>query len=127
MFFQIYELLSDFIVYLGPIIYIGLYVAILIFGFLIRKKNSYTYGLFFMISAIFSIVSWIINLAIFNSFFFYNLYVNLGLSASTITIILIIVNLLFLSLNVASAVFLFLAIYKTYETHKINRIEQKIN
>jgi len=125
MFFQIYELLPDFIIYLPTTINICLYVAMLIFGYLIRKKNSYTYGLFFMISAIFSIVSSIIFLAINYPFLGYNLFVKLGLPVATVTIILIIVNFLFLGLNVTSAVFLLLAIYKIYETHKTNGIEQK--
>ena len=99
----------------------------LIFGYLIRKKNSNSYGLFFMISAIFSIVSSFIFLASNYPFLGYNLFVKLGLPVTKVTIILIIVDLLFLALNVTSAIFLFLAIYKIYETHKTNGIEQKIN
>jgi len=125
MLFQIYEPLQVFMTYLPTIIFLCLYVPMLIFGYLIRKKNSTSYGLFFMISAILSIVSSIISLAT-HSLWDY-LFVNLVLSAFTVMIIFIIVSSLTLSLDVTSAVFLLLAIYKIYKIHKNNGIEQKIN
>ena len=117
MFFQIYELLPDFIIYLPTTINICLYVAMLIFGYLIRKKNSNSYGLFFMISAIFSIVSSIIFLASNYPFLGDYLFVKLRLPVTTVMIIFLIVSFLFIGLDVTSAVFLLLAIYKLYKTH----------
>ena len=127
MLFQIYEPLQVFMSYLLPIIFLCLYVAMLIFGYLIRKKNSNTYGLFFMISAFFSIVSRIIFLASNYPFLGDYLFVRLRLPVTTVIIILIIINLLFIGLDVTSAIFLLLAIYKLYKTYKNNGIEQKIN
>ncbi|MEE9378493.1 MAG: hypothetical protein V3V33_10715 [Candidatus Lokiarchaeia archaeon] len=117
MLFQNYEPLTNFMAYLPTIIYLCLYVAMLIFGYLIRKKNSYTYGLFFMISAIFSIVSSIIFLASNYPFLGDYLFVKLGLPVTTVMIIFLIVSFLFIGLNVTSTVFLLLAIYKLYKTH----------
>ena len=125
MLFQIYEPLQVFMTYLPTTIYLCIYVAMLIFGYLIRKKNSFSYGLFFMISAILAIVSSIISLAIPS--LWDNLFVDLSHTVAPLMIIYIIVSSFTLGLDVVSAIFLLFAIYKLYKTHKYNGIEQKIN
>ena len=48
------------IIYLPPALFMSFSAAILAFGYLIRKKNHYTYGSYFMISACLSIIPHII-------------------------------------------------------------------
>ncbi len=115
-------LLRDIMPYLPICIYLCFDIAIFIFGYLIYKKNSSKYGLFFMISAIFSIVPNIIYLAIDVPFLSYNLSV-LGLTMEIISNIFFLVNLLFMGLNVTSLVFLLLAIYKIYRGYSLKERE----
>jgi len=127
MLFQFPEILSYIIAYVPTAIYTCFYVAMLIFGYLIRKKNRYTYGTFFIISAIFSITSSIIFYALNSPMLVTFLYIDLNLPFSLISVILTLVNLLFLSLNLTSAIFLFIALYFVYKTHKSPRVEPNTN
>lgn len=127
MLFQFPEILSHILIYLPTAIYTGFSIAMLILGYLIRKNNGYTYGTFFIISAIFSIIPNIIYFALNYPFFFRSLFATLGLPVSLVTLIFTLINVLFTVLNVISAIFLFLALYFVYKTHKNTRVEPNTN
>ncbi|MFW9989027.1 MAG: hypothetical protein ACFFC3_10250 [Candidatus Odinarchaeota archaeon] len=97
---------------LGDLISIGIQVIILLLGYFIHKKNSYTYGLFFMISAISSILAII-------------LFEILRIISSPFIIIAV---FLYISsiFYIIGVVFLIFAIYKVYDTHRTDIIESKI-
>jgi hypothetical protein len=126
MLFQFSPFFSYFITYLPMFIYLGFDIVLLIFATFIYKRNSYKYGMYLMISSLIAIISGIISISLNLPYLTIELY-DRGLSFFEISIILMIVNLIFLILGVVSAVFLFLAIYKIYQTHKNNRLEKKIN
>lgn len=118
MLFQLSEAFIRVFNYMPTVIFAGFDVAILIFGNFMCKKNSYKYGKFFMISAIISLVSAAIFIAIDYQYLSYNLRERFGLDFFIIGMIMSGISLIFLSLNTASAVFLILALHKIYETHK---------
>jgi len=120
MLFQISEFMSYFVTYLPTFIYLGFDIALLILAIFIYKRNSYKYGIYLMISSLIAIISSILSLSLNLPYLSLELS-NRGLNFSQIVIILTIVNLIFLILGVVSTVFLFLAIYKIYQTHKNNR------
>ncbi|MFW9864697.1 MAG: hypothetical protein ACFFEN_01235 [Candidatus Thorarchaeota archaeon] len=122
MLFQLENLLSYFLSYLPIIIYLGFDIALFIIAIFIYKRNSYKYGLYLMISSIISIASSILFISLNYPFLVYEL-VSRGLSMVEISIILMILNLVSLILGTTSAVFLFLAVYKIYQTHKKDRIK----
>ena len=121
MLFQLETFLSYFVSYLPTFIYLGFDIALLIIAIFIYKRNSYKYGLFLMISSIISIASSILFISL-NYPFLINELMSQGVSMVEISIILMILNLISLILGTTSAVFLFLAVYKIYQTHKKNRI-----
>jgi len=123
MLFQFPEFLSYIFIYLPPIIYTCCYIAMLVFGYLIRKKNGYTYGLYFMISAILSLTSNILFFVLNLPFLPITLIITLNLPFSIVSIIMALVNLLFLILGVTSSVFLVIALYSVYQNHKTPRFE----
>lgn len=123
MLFQLVNLLSYFLSYLPIIIYLGFDIALLIIAIFIYKRNSYKYGLYLMISSIISIASSILFISLNFPLLVYEL-VSRGLSMVEISIILMILNLISLILGTTSAVFLFLAVYKIYQTHKKDRIKE---
>jgi len=124
MLFQLSDPFLHIMAYLPTITYAIFDVAILIFGNLMYKKNSYDYGKLLMISAILSMISAIIYIAIDFQYLSYNLFVRFGLEVFIVNIIMLSVSMIFLSLNTVSAVFLILALHKIFETHrKSNRTE----
>jgi hypothetical protein len=123
MLFQLGTFLSYFIAYLPTFIYLGFDIALLVIAIFIYKRNSYKYGLYLMISSIISIVSSILFISLNYPFLVYEL-VSRGLSMVEISIILMILNFISLILGTTSAVFLFLAVYKIYQTHKKDRIKE---
>ncbi|MFX1501416.1 MAG: hypothetical protein ACFFDH_10690 [Promethearchaeota archaeon] len=113
MSFELSEFVLGFLLtLLSQSISIGIQVVILVLGYLIHKRISSTYGRYFMVSAICSILSLILMAFILN------------ISAS------IFIRALFLliptSISIIGTVFLILAIYKVYDTHRMDTIEQKI-
>ncbi|MFW9826171.1 MAG: hypothetical protein ACFFEY_00950 [Candidatus Thorarchaeota archaeon] len=85
---------------------IGIPVVAFIFGYLIYKNKKFRYGLFFLISGILSITSFLIN-TIFPYIF-----------KPMVEIIWVILMFVSIIINILGAAYLILAIYKVYETHK---------
>ncbi|MHA2391748.1 MAG: hypothetical protein ACXAEX_07245 [Promethearchaeota archaeon] len=104
--------------YMPTVIFAGFDIGILILGNFMYKRNSYKYGKFLMISAIISLVSAIIYIAIDYQYLSYNLYMNFSLNAFIVNMIMLSVSTIFFGLNTASAIFLILALHKIYETHR---------
>jgi hypothetical protein len=121
MLFQTYDFFLYFMVFFPNLIYSGFDIAILIVGILIKRKKSYNYGLYLVISSIISLVSTIIYFTLY-----YPLLINdFGSDPYTPTpqhfmrdLILLICNLLFLGLRISNEILLVLAFYKIYQTHK---------
>ncbi|MFX1366360.1 MAG: hypothetical protein ACFFCE_04680 [Promethearchaeota archaeon] len=105
-------ILGFFMILLSNSISIGIQVVILVLGYLIHKRNSSTYGRYFMVSAICSILSLILTA----------LFLNISDSIFIRALFLLIPT----SIGIVGTVFLILAIYKVYDTHRMDRIEQKI-
>ncbi len=124
MLYQFPEILSYILIYLPVTISTTFSIAMLAFGYLIRKNNGYTYGLHFMISAIFSIVPNIIYFAVNYPFLTTTLFITLGLPVSLVMTIISFLSGMFTILNVISSIFLFISIYYVYQTHKIPREQQ---
>ena len=123
MLLQFPEILSYITAYLPPAIYTAFSIAMLAYGYLIRKNNGYAYGTFFMISALFSIIPHIIYFTLNYLYLPTYLFVTLGLHVSLVSLILTLIGILFTVLNVISAVFLLIAVYSVYKTHKTPRTE----
>ncbi|MFX1479996.1 MAG: hypothetical protein ACFFCI_17900 [Promethearchaeota archaeon] len=123
MLFQLETFLSYSAIYLPTFIYLGFDIALLVIAIFIYKRNSYKYGLYLMISSIISIASSILFISLNYPFLINELMIR-GLSLAEISIILMILNLISLILGTTSAIFLFLAVYKVYQTHKRNRIKE---
>lgn len=103
---------------IGPIINMIFDILILIFAIFIYKKNSYGYGLFLAIFAIISIISGIIYFSIDYPNLAYRLNVEAMIPLQIVQIILFIWGTIFLVLDIISVMFLVLAVYKIYITHK---------
>lgn len=110
--------LSILINYIPTIITLSLNIVILIFAIFILKKNSYKYGLFLMISSIFLIISDVIYIAVGYPDLFYRLYYELGFDSATVTMITFSISMIFFILNLTGAVFLFIAVYLIFKTHR---------
>jgi hypothetical protein len=118
MLFQLSEAFIRVFNYMPTVIFAGFDIGILILGNFMYKRNSYKYGKFLMISAIISLVSAIIYIAIDYQYLSYNLYMNFSLNAFIVNMIMLSVSTIFFGLNTASAIFLILALHKIYETHR---------
>jgi len=123
MIYQFPEFMSDIFMYMPIIISIAFAIAMLAIGYLIRKNNRYTYGLYFIISAIFAIIPNIIFFALNYPSLTITLFVTLALPFAIVAFIITLINTLFTVLNVISAIFLFLALYSVYKTHSTPRTE----
>jgi hypothetical protein len=95
------------------LIFIGFYIAILIYAIFMYKKNSYKYGRFLMISSIMLIISNIY------SFLWNYLEFTIG------TIITGLLGYIFFSLEIIGFVFLFLSVFHIYKVHNKDRHEEK--
>lgn len=118
MLLQLSEILSSIVFYLPQVIFVIFDIALITVAYLIRKENKYTYTLYFIISATVSIISSIIFMVINPQLFLNTLLSTLNLPNSVITMIITIINILFASLGIISAAFLFLGFYNVYQTHK---------
>ena len=107
--------------YLPSGIELGIFIAILVFGIFIYRRNQYKYGLFLMISAILKVVYYVIFFATSRPLLVIILYEELGLNFLAIDLILMALDTLFLVINISSFILLFIAIYFIYQTHKVKR------
>jgi hypothetical protein len=126
MFFQPYNFLEFFILYLPTIISTCLYSSILAFGYLIYKKKHHSYALFLIVSAFITITKNIIYLSINYMYLAITLYIELNLSPPVIAVIMTTINTVFFIFDIISAIFLTLALYYIYKTHRTHRIEQNL-
>jgi hypothetical protein len=123
MLFQM-DILAAIVNYIPTFITITFDIIILIFAIFIFKRNSYRYGVFLMLFAILSLVQSIIYIAIGYPDLFYRLYYDMGLDFATVNMILMSIFFVFLTLNVASTIFLIVAIVQIYKTHQRATFEQ---
>ena len=112
------DLLAGLINYLPTFIAIAFDIVILVFAILIFKKNSYRYGIFLMMFAIFSLINSILFISIGYPDLFYRLVVDLGLDLALASMIMMTWSLTSLAINVVSTIFLVIAIYQIYKTHQ---------
>jgi hypothetical protein len=106
---------------IGPTIELIFAVIILIYAILIYKENSYRYGLFLAIFSIISIISEIIYISIDYPNLAYRLNVVEMIPLQIVSTILFIWSTIFLILGICSSLFLVLAVYMIYMTHKPKR------
>jgi hypothetical protein len=117
MLFQM-DFLTALVSYIPTFIAITFDIIILIFAIFIFKKNSYRYGIFLMLFAILSLVQSIIFIAIGYPDLFYRLVMDMGFDYTTANMIMMSISLVFLAINVASTIFLIVAIIQIYKTHQ---------
>jgi len=110
--------LSILLSYLPTFIGITFDIIILIFAIFILKRNSYRYGIFLMLFAIFSLLHHAIYIAVGYPDLHYRLVVQLGLDYAAANMIMISISLVFVAINVTSTVFLIVAIIQIYKTHQ---------
>ena len=127
MLVQTFDIFNYISIYLPPISFICFDIAILVFGYRIRKKNGYKYGLLFMISAVFSLIPSILFLALNIPYLPLFLVSELNLYMYQISIILSFIDAFFSILSIISAIFLVLALYLVYHTHNTPRVEPTTN
>jgi len=111
-------LFSYILSYLPTILSMSLNIALLVFAILIYKRNSYRYGITLMVSSILLIASNIIYISIQYPHLSYRLYVESGFPMTLVNLILAVWNLVFLSLNTTSAIFLVVSLSLILNTHK---------
>ncbi|MEJ2293977.1 MAG: hypothetical protein P8Y23_04345 [Candidatus Lokiarchaeota archaeon] len=107
--------------YLPSGIELGIFIAILVFGIFIYRRNQYKYGLFLIISAILKVVYYVIYFATNRPFLPLILVDDLGLSILDVNFILLALDALLAVINISSFILLFVAIYFIYQTHKFKR------
>jgi len=115
------NILTLILTYLPIIISMSFEIAVLVFGILMYKNNKYKYGLFLMISSIFALTYYVIFFSVNYPNLFTVLFIEFELPATVIATIMQNFNIVFIILNMISAVFLVLSIYYVYKTHNINR------
>ena len=121
LFQDIFYILSYILSQIPTLIFLGFDIAILVFATYIYKRNSFKYGLYLMISSIISIISIIIKISINYNNLLSFLEEEIGFSNAII--IYSILGWMFLGLEIARFVFLFLSVFYIYKTHQKDRIE----